>query len=172
MDARANAEALWRDPADFAAVPTAPERPYNERMPGTFRKDGVRFQYPDNWKLTREDADTGWTVSVQSPDTAFFMLTYDSNMPEVGQVADTVLEALRADYPELEADDAVESIAGQPSLGHNIRFFSFDLTNTCCTRAFYSDTGTFLVLYQANDLELETVEPMFAAICKSIKLEE
>jgi hypothetical protein len=141
-------------------------------MPALFQRDGIRFQYPESWRLTREDADTGWTVSVQSQDTAFFMLTFDANMPEVGQVADTVLEALRSDYPDLEADDAVESLAGQPALGHNIRFFSLDLTNTCYTRSFYSGAGTILLMWQANDLELDAVEPIFKAICKSLRLEE
>lgn|ERR1019366_9483533 len=141
-------------------------------MPRLFEADGIRFMYPDNWQLTREDAESGWTVSVQSPETAFFILTYDDAMPEVGQVAETVLEALRADYPDLEADDAMESLAGQPALGHDIRFFSLDLTNTCCTRAFYSDTGTVLVMWQANDLELEQIEPVFKAMRASLRAEE
>lgn len=141
-------------------------------MPGLFRKDGIRFQYPENWRLSREDAEHGWTVSVESRDTAFFMLTFDSQMPDVDQVADTVLEALRADYPDLEADDAVESIAGQPAIGHNIRFFSFDLTNTCYTRSLYCDTGTILLMWQTNDLELENVEPIFKAILGSLRIDE
>jgi hypothetical protein len=101
-----------------------------------FEADGIRFQYPESWQLTREDAESGWTVSVQSPDTAFFMVTFDDQMPDVDQVTQTVLDALRADYPELEADDALESLAGQPAMGHDIRFFSLDLTNTCRTRCF------------------------------------
>ena len=141
-------------------------------MPLVFQADGIRFQYPDSWRLTREDAETGWTVSVESPETAFFMLTFDDQMPEVGLVAQTVLDALRADYPELEAEDAVESIAGQPALGHDIRFFSLDLTNTCRTRSFYSDAGTILVMWQTNDLELDDVEPVFRAICASLRVEE
>jgi len=141
-------------------------------MAGVFRKDGIRFQYPENWTMTREDAENGWTVSVQNKETAFFMLTFDSQMPEVGLVAETVLDALRADYPDLEAEDALESIAGQPALGHNIRFFSLDLTNTCCTRSLYSETGTLLLMWQASDLEFENVEPIFQAICKSLKIEE
>jgi hypothetical protein len=100
------------------------------------------------------------------------MLTYDSTMPEVGQVAQTVLDALRADYPELEADDALESLAGQPAIGHDIQFFSLDLTNTCCTRAFYSETGTVLVMWQANDMELEYFEPILKAICASVRVDE
>ena len=141
-------------------------------MPMHFEADGIRFMYPDNWKQTREDAETGWSVTVESPDTAFFMVTFDENMPEAAQVADTVLEALRADYPDLEADDAVESLAGQPALGHNIRFFSLDLTNTCGTRVFYSDTGTVLLMWQAADLEFEAIEPVFKAIRASLRVEE
>ena len=80
-------------------------------------------------------------------------------------MANTALEALRTEYPELEEEDAVESLAGQPALGHNIRFFSLDLTNTCCTRCFYTDTGTIFVMWQANDLELESIEPIFRAFC-------
>lgn len=137
-----------------------------------FDEDGVRFQYPDNWTLTREEADSGWTVSVQSPETAFFLVAFDKSMPAVEQVADTVLDALRADYPELEAEDAIDSVARQPALGHDITFFSLDLTNTCCTRSFYSDAGTVLLMWQANDLELERVEPIFKAIRASVRLED
>jgi hypothetical protein len=43
-------------------------------VPATFEESGVRFQYPDNWKLEREDNEEGWTVLVQSPDTAFLMV--------------------------------------------------------------------------------------------------
>ena len=141
-------------------------------MSAVFRKDGIRFHYPENWKLLREDAESGWTVSVQSPATAFFVLSYDENMPEIGDVAQTVLVALRADYPGLDADDALESLAGQPALGHNIRFFSLDLTNTCCTRGFYCDAATVLVMWQANDLEWEQFEPIFHAIRASLRVED
>ena len=141
-------------------------------MPLSFHADGIGFQYPDNWQLTRENADTGWTVSVQSPETAFFILTFDEEMPDLDALAETVLEALRADYPDLEADDALESLAGQPALGHNIRFFSLDLTNTCCTRCFYSDAGTILLMWQMNDLESDVMEPVFRAICASLRVED
>ena len=40
-------------------------------MVETFEDDGIRFRYPENWRLEREDTDTGWTVVVQSPETAF-----------------------------------------------------------------------------------------------------
>jgi hypothetical protein len=137
-----------------------------------FQQDGIGFRYPENWQFQRDDSESGWTVSVQSPQTAFFMLTYDDEMPEQELMIETALEALRSEYPDLEADDAVESMAGQPAIGHDIRFFSFDLTNSCWTRAFYGGRGTLLALWQANDLELEEVQPIFNAIRASLRIDE
>ena len=33
------------------------------------------------------------------------------------------------------------------AVGHDINFFSLDLTNTCWTRSLYGDRGTLLVLH-------------------------
>lgn len=137
-----------------------------------FAAGGIRFQYPENWRLEREDTDAGWTVSVQSPDTAFFMLTLRDDMPGIDDVADTALEALREDYPELEAEERTDTLAGQPAVGHDIRFFSLDLTNTCWTRSIYTPRGTVLVLCQANDLEADLNEPVLRAICASLQVDE
>jgi hypothetical protein len=141
-------------------------------MVKTFEENGISFQYPDNWRLEREEADGGWTVSVQSPGTAFLVVSFDEGMPPAEDVAETALEALRSEYPELEAEDQVESLAGQMAVGHDIRFFSFDLTNTCWTRSFLTDEGTVLVMCQTNDLELDTNGPVLKAICASLKVEE
>src|SRR5579864_5379297 len=140
-------------------------------MPARFDENGIRFQYPENWEVDRQETDGGWTVSVQSPGTAFFMLSYDADMPELELMADTALEALRSEYPGLDSDAAVDSLAGQPAVGHDVRFFSLDLTNTCCLRSFYTDTGTVLMMWQANDLELDRLGPVLKAICASIQVD-
>jgi hypothetical protein len=136
-----------------------------------FHDGGIRFHYPENWRLEREDNECGWTVSVQSPGTAFLMVCLREDTPASAEMADAALEALREDYPELEADDCIDSVAGQPAIGHLVRFFSLDLTNTCWTRCFYSAHGTVLVLWQVNDLELEEAEPVLRAICASFEVE-
>ena len=141
-------------------------------MAEQFEHDGIRFSYPENWRLEREETDSGWTVLLQSPDPAFFLLSLDEGGPDSGAMARTALDALREDYPDLEADECVESLAGQPAVGHDIQFTSLDLTNTCWTRCFYSSEGTVLVLWQVNDLELERAEPVLKAICASLQVEE
>ena len=97
------------------------------------------------------------------------MLSFDSDIPNTESMAAT---ALKDEYPDLEAEDCVDSLSGQPAVGHDIRFFSMDLTSTCWTRSFYSARGTVLVLCQINDLELETNEPILRAICASLELED
>jgi hypothetical protein len=141
-------------------------------MVAQFTDGGIHFKYPANWTLEREDSDGGWTVSVQSPDTAFLTIALDQDMPPPDQMADTALAALREVYPDLEADPCVESLAGKPAVGHDIRFISLDFTNTCWTRSLYSAQGTVLVLCQVNDLELETNEPVLRAICASLQVDE
>src|SRR4030088_2681305 len=114
-------------------------------MPKVFREGSVSFRYPDNWQLEREDNDHGWTVSVYGPGTAFLTVCLDTDYPDVERMAHTALEALQSEYPELESDECTEVLAGQSAVGHNISFFSFDLTNTCWTRCFDSTEGTVLV---------------------------
>jgi hypothetical protein len=141
-------------------------------MTQQFEESGVRFRYPDNWRLEREDSDHGWTVSLYGPDTAFVMVACDETMPAPEEMAEAALDALKADYPNLEAEETVDSLAGQMAVGHDVRFFSLDMTNTCWTRSLYTAAGTVLVLCQTNDLELEQSEPVLRAICASLEVEE
>ena len=143
-------------------------------MAALFQADGIEFQYPENWELEREDNESGWTVSVQSPrpDTAFLVVAFDSEMPEMEHMAQTALDAVRSEYEDVEAEDCVEPIAGLPAVGHDVRFFSLDLTNTCWIRSFYSARGTVLIMWQSNDLELDHQEPVLRAMCASLKVEE
>jgi hypothetical protein len=141
-------------------------------MSQRFAEDGVSFDYPETWRLEREESDSGWTVLLQSPGTAFLTLTLDSSMPLAEEMAGAALEAMRAEYPDLEAEAAVETLAGEMAVGHDMQFFSFDLTNTCWTRSLYAGAGTLLLLCQSNDLELEEYEPVLRAVCASLRVEE
>jgi hypothetical protein len=140
-------------------------------MAAHFHENGISFRYPENWALEREEHESGWAVTVQSPATAFLTMTFDENAPDIAQLADTALATLREEYPELEAEPQVESLAGQPAIGHDVRFFSFDLTNTAWIRSFQTEKGSVLVLCQFNDLEEDSNGPVLQAICASIKEE-
>jgi hypothetical protein len=139
-------------------------------MPALFEGQGIRFAYPENWQLEEAQTEQGWSVTVQSPGTAFLLINIQKDRPGVQEVLDTTLSTLREDYPELEAEPASERIAGRPARGHDIQFFSLDLVNTCWTRCIRTNDRTLLILCQTNDLELEIAEPVLRAMRASIEL--
>jgi hypothetical protein len=141
-------------------------------MAARFDRDGIGLSFPENWKLDLEDSENGWTISLQSPDTAFLLVSLYEDMPESAEVAQTTLDAMRAEYEDLESEEIFETVAGQPAVGHDIRFFSLDLTNTCWVRSFYGANGTVLVFWQTTDMELIKNGPVLDAICASLTVEE
>jgi len=141
-------------------------------MVETFEAEGVRFRFPENWRLEREENDTGWSVVLQSPDTAFAMISLNEESPSAESLSEAALAAMREDYPDLDVEDRVDTLAGRPAVGHDIRFFSFDLTNTCWIRSFYCSRGTVVVMCQVNDLELDSNEPVLRAICASLEVDD
>jgi len=139
-------------------------------MAAEFSDSGVSFRYPETWTLEREETESGWVVSVNGPGTAFVTVCLREDRPKVQDLSRAVLDTLREDYPELEADEKTERLAGRKAVGHDVRFFSLDLTNSCWTRSFTAPTGTVLVMCQTSDLELETMGPVMKAIRDSLRV--
>ena len=138
----------------------------------TFERAGVRFQYPANWQITVDDGDDGWTVTVQSPETAFIVVSLRPDAENAAQVADETLDVLRAEYKDLDAESAIDSVAGQPAIGHDIDFVTLDTAITCWTRCIDTSVGPLLVMGQTSEHDRDQHEPVLRAICASLQLED
>jgi hypothetical protein len=136
-----------------------------------FSADGLSFSYPDDWEIERDTTAEGWTVSLQSPGAAFAVVHLDRTMPLTEEVAAKALATLEEDYPKLEAQPALDMMAGEMAVGHDVEFFSLDLAVTCWTRSFYAPAGTVMVLCQASDVGEEVHEPALRALCASMRVE-
>ena len=141
-------------------------------MSKEFSGDGLSFSYPDKWVLEQEKSPTGWTVTLQSPGTAFAMIQLDRDLPDPQQMIDEALETLRSDYPTLEAESTLETIAGEMAIGHDLEFFSMDLLNSAWTRSFYGPAGTVFLLCQVTDADREEYEPGLKEVTRSMRSEE
>ena len=124
------------------------------------------------WTKKLNQLRPGGAASVQSPETAFFLLSFDGEMPETELMAKTALEALEAEYPGLESDERLESIAGQPAFGYDIRFFSFDLTNTCWARSFIAARVRSWSCGRRTTSSWSRSGPVLQAMAASLRVEE
>lgn len=140
-------------------------------MAARFSDSGVSFLYPETWKIERDEIEDGWLVTVQSPATSFMMVCVRHDRPTPEKLAEAALDDLRDSYPELEAEPGATNLAGRLARGYDVRFFLFDLTNTCWLRTFRTPSATVLVLWQVNDLEMETHEPVLRAIGTSLQVQ-
>jgi hypothetical protein len=141
-------------------------------MQNTFEKEGVRFRYPDDWEFELEEEEESWTTSLQGPGTAFLVVSFVPGAGDTSELIDAAVAGLRDDYPSLEVEDAVDTLAGQPALGADVRFVHFDLTNTCWVRAVPAGEGAVLVLAQCTDEELEDEGEILKKIMGTITVDE
>lgn len=137
-----------------------------------FDRDGVSFQYPANWRVETEEADEGWTVTVTSPQTAFAVVALRPDARDPADLADQTFEAIKAEYQELDAENAVQTIAGQVAIGHDIDFVTVDTATVCRTRCLETPAGPLLVLCQTSEYDRERNDPVLRAIVASLAVEE
>jgi hypothetical protein len=139
-------------------------------MFGVFDEYGIRFEYPPDWELEVADDGPRTTVTVQSPGgLAFAMVTLDEDRPAPAGLADEALEAMRSEYPGLDAAPALETIAGRRAVGHDVEFISLDIPNACAIRSWRSPRRTVLVFAQWSDLDGAEAEGLVRALRQSIE---
>jgi hypothetical protein len=131
---------------------------------------GIRFEYPADWELEETEDGSVTTLAVQSPDgLAFALVTVDDSCPAPAEVADEALEAMREEYPGLDAAPALETIGGHPAVGHDVEFISLDMTNTCSIRCFRTPRRTALVFAQSSDLDAGENEAVLHDLRRSLE---
>src|SRR4051794_15932671 len=122
-------------------------------MTEVYNDGGIRFEYPGDWELEVTDDGALTTVAVQAHGgLAFALVTVDDSCPAPAQVADQALEALREEYPVLDASPALETIDGHRAVGHDVEFITLDMTNSCTIRTFRTPRRTVLLFGQWSDL--------------------
>ncbi len=139
-------------------------------MVAVYDERGIRFEFPQDWELEVTEDESLITVSVSAPSgLAFAFVTTDEDCPDPDNVANEALEALREEYPTLDATEAFETIDGHPATGHDVEFISLDITNSCSIRSFRTPRRTVLVFGQWSDLEDEDIEGVLRGLRRSLE---
>lgn len=171
----------WNEPAS-PPPPLRPDRyeePNNGRLKrvctamNTFDRDGITFQYPANWTAeVEETTDGGWAVTVTSPQTAFLFMSLCPEARDLADLADQTLDALKADYAELDFESRVETVAGQMAIGYDIDLLTLDTPVEARLRCLETPAGPLLVLTQTAEPERERNAPLLQAMIASLTVAE
>lgn len=138
-------------------------------MPAKFDKLGISFEYPDNWTLDEEDALAGRdSVTVYSPGGAFWSVAVHPGSADPAELAKAAVDAMKEEYPEVEAEETREALAGREMIGYDLNFYYLDLTNTARVRCLRMGRSTYAIFCQAEDREFERIELVFQAMTTSL----
>lgn len=138
-------------------------------MPALYDKSGLRFQYPENWKLEEDEPRPGQNAAtVYSPGGAFWSVAVRSPLADPRKLIAEAVEAMREEYSAVEADQTTEFISGFEAVGCNLSFFYLDLISTSSVRCIRTQKATYLIYCQAEDQEFEVLEPVFRAMTYSL----
>jgi hypothetical protein len=138
----------------------------------TFNRDGISFHYPENWRVDAEEGEGGWTVTLTSPETAFAIISLRPDARDPADLADQTFDALKAEYTELDAENAIQTIAGQVAIGHDIDFMTVDTPTVCRTRCLETPAGPLLVICQTSDFDRAQNDAVLRAIVASLTVDE
>jgi len=143
-------------------------------MPAIFDSLGVRFLYPENWTLDDGSDDESLpdarhnTVTVYSPEGAFWTLSIYPPSESTTDLVAEVLRALRSEYDNMDAITVTEVVENQDLIGYDLNFIYLDLTSTAVVRAFNNSRATYVIFFQGEDRELEQIRAVFEAITVSL----
>jgi hypothetical protein len=135
-----------------------------------YEDHGVHFAYPSSWSLEVSDEGPVTTVDLQHPSgTAFVLVRTDESRPDPADLADQALEAMREEYPDLDAFPAMETLDQHRAIGHDVEFFALDITNTASIRSFRSPRRTVLVFGQWSDLGDDDLGEVVRGVFRSLE---
>jgi hypothetical protein len=132
--------------------------------------DDVSFEYPDDWTVDETDDEIGWSVSIQSPGSAFALIAFRPDAEDPAQLADETLVTLMDEYPGLDHVDRVERIAGRMAIGHDVDFIALDATVTCRTRCLETTSGPMLLMLQFGERDPDELRAGLERIASSLEI--
>jgi len=142
---------------------------FEHGLNGLYDSNGITFRYPENWILSQQNHENEFTVSVNSPNTAFWSVFLFKDHPNPKHVIETATETLRTEYDEIDLYPTTAKMCERETVARDIEFVCLELINSAFLRAFETDEFTVFVMFQANDAELESVKDVMNSICASLK---
>jgi hypothetical protein len=137
-------------------------------MDAVYKSHGVMFRYPDEWELSEQQEGEQISITVSSPQTAFWTVSLFPDRPEPADIVAAAIEAFHDEYDELDDYPSRVRVCQRPTVGRDIDFVCLELLNSAGIRAFRTRAFTVLVLFQLTDGERDESGPVIERITRSL----
>jgi hypothetical protein len=137
-------------------------------MPARYHAHGVHFRYPDDWELSEQHEGGQISITVSSPQTAFWTLSLFPGCPDPEDIVAAALDAFHEEYDELDDYPSKVRVCKRATVARDVDFVCLELLNSAGIRAFRAPAFTALVLFQLTEAEREEMAPILERITKSL----
>ena len=137
-------------------------------MEAIYQLYGVKFRYPSEWELSEQQTDEQISITVSSPQTAFWTLNLFPDCPLPHDVVDTVLDVFHEEYSEMDDYPSQVRVGKRPTVARDIDFVCLEVFNLAGVRAFRIPAFTVLVLFQLTEAERDKTGPILDKITRSL----
>jgi hypothetical protein len=142
--------------------------PLTTIMPARYHAHGVQFRYPEAWTLSEQREGDQISITVSSPDSAFWMVTLFPRRPDPNDVVAAALDAFHEEFDELEDYPSNVRLCKRSTVARDVDFVCLELLNSAGIRAFRAPAFTVLVLFQLTEAERDETGPILEKITRSL----
>ncbi|MFV2066053.1 MAG: hypothetical protein ACC645_03670 [Pirellulales bacterium] len=138
-------------------------------MTACYGKAGLRFLYPENWKIAEEQiTDMPLSLTVESPGGGFWVImVYDAEI-DPALLVEQVVDSMCDEYEGMEISPIAHQFGDAEAEGFDMLFYCLDFVVHSRVLAVRALEKSMLTMWQAEDREFESLEPVFRAMTTSL----
>ena len=138
-------------------------------MTAVYENHGLRFMYPENWKLTdTDDSQLPFQIGIETPAGGIWSVNVFDGMTDTLELLDAAIEGLQESYEDIEVTEARDSLAGLPTYGIDTYFYCLDFMVMARIRVVETDHYKLVFHFQAESRDFDQQRDVFLAIATSL----
>lgn len=143
-------------------------------MTAQFQRNGVSFLYPENWRIEEHPPSDGLlaAVTLEAPSGAIWTLNVEPRLRDCDELADEILDTMRGEYDELEAEayrgEILTPAGAIETRGYELHFYYVEMVAKAIIQCFHHNGRTYMVMTQAEARDHDELDPIFSALAVSL----
>ena len=138
-------------------------------MTATYEKHGLKFLYPENWKLTDgQDLELPYQVEVETPTGGLWSVNAFPPDADPDELLAAAIQGLQDTYEDIELSATANEFEGYQSLGVDAYFYCLDFMVMARVQVIQTQAYILVLLFQAESRDFDQQLDVFRAMTTSL----